>query len=126
MEFGHFRESIILKDARRVDPDEELEKRLSLREGRGTEMADGGARGKRKREVKKDKEQWKGIGSEDQKGVRGPRGAEAAAGGAHKKSSEGAGLSAYNDIPSENGDTARSKEEDHFGFMYSVSEADRH
>lgn len=123
MEFGHFRESIILKDARRVDPDEELEKRL--REGRSRNMADGGARGRRKREVK-DKEKWKGIGSEDQKGVRGPRGAEAAAGGAHKKSSGGAGMSSYNDIPSENGDTARSKEEDHFGFMYSMSEADRH
>lgn len=117
LEFGHFRESIILKVAKPIDPEEELEKRLAS-EGRGRNRTDGSGTSKMK---VKDKGDWKGIGSQDQKSARGPRGTEAAGGGARNDV-----MTKYRDIPSENGEGTRSKEEDHYGFMYSMSEADRH
>lgn len=115
LEFGHFRESIILKVAKPIDPEEELEKRLAHKE-RVMNTTDGSGTSKKK---VKDKGQWKGIGSQDQKWA---RGTEAAA----HNDVISSGVSNYHDIPSENGEGTRSKEEDHYGFMYSMSEADRH
>lgn len=124
IEFGHFRESIILKAAKAIDPEEELEKRLA-NVGRGADRSDGAGTSKMKaKDRAKDKGNWKGIGSQDQKWARGPRGTEAAGGGTHNDVI-GVGVPTH-DIPSVNGEGNRSKEEDHYGFMYSISEADRH
>lgn len=118
LEFGHFRESIILKVAKPIDPEEELEKRLAHK-GRSMNTTDGSGTSKMK---VKDKGQWKGIGSQDQKWTRGAR----ETGAATHNDVISSGVSNYHDIPSENGEGTRSKEEDHYGFMYSMSEADRH
>ena len=127
MELGHFRESIILRGAKRIDPDEELEKRMSDVSRGGGATGGGGRGGAKEKDKKKEKGKGKGKGKKEGKGE--SRGAEAASGlGPHNdvSSSEGAGLSTYNDIPSGNGERARPKEEDHYGFLYSISEADRH
>lgn len=127
MEFGHFRQSIILKDAKRLDPDEQLEKRLSDR-ARGSDMAQSDGKDKRKGKDER-RGKWEEEEAEVSRGAEAEVwGAEVEVTGAHNdvSSSEGAGLSMSNDVPSGNGERARSKEEDHYGFLYSISEADRH
>ena len=50
---------------------------------------------------------------------------------AHKDSGAGAGMASNRPLPSENGQPSaqpqpRSKQEDHYGFLYSMSEASLH
>ena len=64
-ELGHFRESIILRGAKRIDPDEELEKKMSLKryEGIGHESEKPPSKTKDKgKEKGKDKGKDKGKG----------------------------------------------------------------
>ena len=110
-----------MKGTKRIDPDKQLEERLSDRRGAGMETSDGVGKGKR-RGVEKEKGRLVGEkGSETA-----PRGT----GGGHSDTaaaaSGGADFSTYNDVHSENGESARPKVEDHYGFLHSMSEADRH
>ena len=123
--WGSGRESVILKGTRQIDPELQLEKALSDRRGADVETSDGVGEGKRRGEREKGKGRVVEKGSETE-----PRGTEVAAvGGGHgdtPAASEGAGFSTYNDVHSENGESARPKLEDHYGFLHSISEADRH
>lgn len=114
MDVGHWsRDSIIIRSAKSLDPDEEIEKKLLDRE-RLAQQSRGG--------VGKDKRREKGKGK--RKESEASRGAEATQ---HDTSlSEGADMSTYGDVPSRNGEQVKTKEEDHYGFLYSISEADRH
>ena len=119
MDVGRWaRESIILRGSRPIDPDEALEQRLSEQKDRDAQMSQGKDqrrdRGKEKQAVKKEEREGEV-----------PRGSEAAQSDVFPES-EGAGLSTYNDVPSGNGEQARSKEEDRYGFLYPISEAERH
>ena len=133
MDIGQWgRQSIILRDARPIDPDEALEKRLTAGRGAGgLQLGEGVGKDRRK-----DKEKGKGKGKAKRKegdsegerngGQEVVRGAEAAQNDVSPSPMDGAGLSTYNDIPSGNGERVRVREEDHYGFLYSISEADRH
>ena len=124
MDIGHWgRESIILRDAKPIDPDAELEKRISDR-AREVRMSHGGESGVAGKDKRRDKGKGKKGRRDEEREEEATRGAEAAQN--DLLPSERAGLSTYNDIPSGNGERARSKEEDHYGFLYSISEADRH
>lgn len=123
MEFGHFRESIILRGAKRIDPDEEIEKRMSQRRkdrnsGPENELKHGRDRKSDKgAEVKED-----GPEAEER-----PRGAEAAGVGRVSHTHEDLEPSSpLSGMPGSNGQRARPREEDHYGFLYSMSEADSH
>lgn len=120
MEIGHWsRDSIIIRSAKSLDPDEEIERKISDRE-RVAQLNRGGA-GKDKR-----REKGKGKRKEKEKETEvSSRGAEAVLQDDVSLGEEAA-LSTYNDIPGRNGEQARLKEEDHYGFLYSISEADRH
>ena len=122
------RQSIILRDARPIDPDLALEQRLSAKRGAvGLQLGAGVGKDRRK-----DKGKGKGKGKEEGRagerngGQEVVRGAEAAQNDVSASPMDGAGLSTYRDIPSENGERGRVREEDHYGFLYSISEADRH
>ena len=123
IEFGQWgRQSIILRDARPIDPDEAIEKRLSAE--RGLQLGAGVGKDRRKdkgkgKKKKREKEEEEG----EREGEEMARGAEAAQ---NDMSLEEAGLSTYGDVPSGNGEGVRVREEDHYGFLYSISEADRH
>ncbi len=120
IEFGQWgRQSIILRDARPIDPDEAIEKRLSAERGLQLGAGVGKDRRKDKGKGKKKKREEEG----EREGEEMARGAEAAQ---NDMSLEEAGLSTYGDVPSGNGEGVRVREEDHYGFLYSISEADRH
>ena len=124
MEFRRWeRESIILKGTKRIDPDEQLERRLSDRRGVGVEASDGLWKDKRK---EREKGKGKGKVGEKEGEAAAPRVSAAVGGDTHndEAASGGGGLSTYNDIPSGNGETARPKVEDHYGFLHSISERD--
>ena len=115
MDVGHWsRDSIIIRSTKALDPDEEIEKKISDRE-RVAQLSRGGAG--------KDKRREKGKGKRKEKAGETSKGAEATQ---DDVSLSEEGESTYNDIPSRNGEQARTKEEDHYGFLYSISEADRH
>ena len=115
------RESVILKGTKRIDPDKQLEERLADRRGAGVETSDGEGKSKR-RGVEKEKGRLVGEkGSETA-----PRGTGSGHSDTAAAASGGADFSTYNDVHSENGESARPKVEDHYGFLHSISEADRH
>ena len=115
-----------MKGTKRIDPDKQLEKRLSDRRREDVETSDGVGKGKR-REAGKEK----GRLMEEKRSETAPRGTEVSAGGGGHSdtaatASGGADYSTYNDVHSENGENPRPKVEDHYGFLHSISEADRH
>ena len=121
------RQSIILRDARPIDPDAALEKRLTAERGiGGLQLGEGVGKDRRRDKGKsKGKRKEKEAASLERNGGDISRGAEAAHNDISPSSEEG-GLSTYNDISSGNGKGARVREEDRYGFLYSISEADRH
>ena len=131
-ELGHFRESIILRGAKKIDPDEELEKKMSLKRYEG--IAQGSekplSKGKEKgKDKSKDKDKGKGKGKGKAGSSEEQREPGAVGGGAthNDVSANGEeGWSTYNDVGSGNGRSARPREVDHYGFLYSMSEADMH
>ena len=125
MDVGHWgRQSVILRDARPIDPEAALEKRMTAE--RGLQLGEGVGKDRRKDKGKGKKGKWKeGVGEGKRNGGEEVvRGAEAAQNDASPM--EGAGLSMHKDIPRGNGERVRVREEDHYGFLYSISEADRH
>ena len=124
-EMGHFRESIILRGARRIDPDAELEQKISVKE-EGTQSTTSASHGSKGKE--KSREKGKGDGKEKGKGKAAVKQVTIAGKPSSVEEGEGgeaAGVTMSAD-GSENGQAERSREEDRYGFLYSVSEADQH
>ena len=121
-ELGHFRESIILRGARKIDPDAELEQKISVKEEDRTQPTPSGSHGSKGKGKEKGKEKGKAVVKQVTIAEKPPSVEE------EEREEEGGGAVGVSMSAdgSENGQVERPRSEDRYGFLYSISEADLH